>query len=531
MPAASRGCLCGEGSGWRRVVTHGAMHWESEMTTTGGGTLGRAGGRRFLIDTNILIALEDHIASQNANGAAASRFAASAAGLGFTLVVAQGSKKDFLRAPAAQRETRLRQLTRYHVLGDLKPSANQRARFRVDVTASANDQCDLEIVCALDNQAAEYLVTEDRRLRRRASSGGLADRVLSLADALAYLEALEGKALAVPHVQRVSAYQISGDLEILDSLRDSYHGFDAWWRKAQAESRDVLLVGTVDDPDALCVLKVETGPPSNVAGTAESLKLCTFKVADRAPGNKYGELLLKAAVDEARGRGLSSMFVTVMPDKTDMVAFLERFGFVRVEDAVTGVPDEIVLEKRLLPVGQALRPLDHAITYGPGSAVAEKAYIVPIQPRYVVELLPEAQESIGLGVTVSSRACGNAIRKAYLCNTRSRSVGPGDLLCFYMSRTERAVVATGVVEQTLVSRDPRELIDFVGVRTVYTEDEVSELTRAGEVLAVLFRFDRVVTPPMTFTELVSEGVLKAAPRSFTEVSPQKVGQLCQRLLT
>src|SRR5690606_29618207 len=136
--------------------------------------------------------------------------------------------------------SRLTQLQRHHVLAPVTPSRAQRTRFAVPDTAGANDQCDLEILCALDNHAADFLVSEDRRLRRRAARAGLADRVLSLADGLAYLRALEGRPQLLPSVDKVSGYQIPRDAEILDSVAADYPGFDAWWAKVQAEGRDVL---------------------------------------------------------------------------------------------------------------------------------------------------------------------------------------------------------------------------------------------------------------------------------------------------
>lgn len=318
---------------------------------------------------------------------------------------------------------------------------------------------------------------------------------------------------------------------ILDSLRADYPGFDHWWQKVQSERRDVYVAGDTNSPDALCVMKVEDEPPSNVPTTIAALKLCTFKVADSAPGQRLGELMLKAAVDEARARGLDAIFVTVMPGKVDMLDFLARFGFTAVQGATTDIPGELVLEKRLTPHGNTLDALAHAIAYGPGAVKSDRAHIVPIKPRYVVELLPETQANIGLGFDLPTRACGNAIRKAYLSNSPSRKVRPGDLLAFYMSGSERSIVAVGVAEDTTVSRDVNELLAFVGTRTVYTPDEIAAMTTQGEVLAVLFRFDRVVSEPVSIVELRSLGVLNAAPQSFVQVAAGKVGTLCRRLLT
>lgn len=160
--------------------------------STSGGNFAAGAARAIVVDTNILIAIEDHATAGHANGAAASRLSALAARNGMTLSIAQGTKSDFLRAEPEVKSKRLKQLDRYHLLGAVVPTSNQRVRFKVPEDSSANDQCDLEILCAIDNNAAELLVSEDKRLRKRAISGGLGERVLSLADAVAYLEALGG---------------------------------------------------------------------------------------------------------------------------------------------------------------------------------------------------------------------------------------------------------------------------------------------------------------------------------------------------
>jgi ribosomal protein S18 acetylase RimI-like enzyme len=491
---------------------------------------GRSVGLTFLIDTNILIAIEDHSRGGHLNGVEANNFASLAAKHGFLIAVADGSRKDFLRAAVPVRDSRLVQLARYHLLASVAPTEDQRLRAGVPTSASPNDQCDLEILCALDNHAAHYLVTEDVKLRQRAAAAGLADRALSLAEALLLLRALSGEPTRLPSVDTVAAYQVPVSAPILDSIRPDYLGFDEWWAKVQEERREVLIVGACESPDAICVLKVEAGAPSNV-GAPTSLKLCTFKVAEHAPGKKLGELLLKAAVEAARRRGVDAIFFTVLPTKTDMLAFAEKFGFLKVQGAATGVAGELVLEKVLIPHGAVMPPLEHAIAYGPGEARAERAHIVPILPRYADELFPEASAYVGLGLSMPTRACGNAIRKAYLSNSPSRRVGRGDLLAFYRSAPERAVIATGVAEATLASTSVAELVQFVGTRSVYTVDEVAELASQGEVLAIRFRFDRVVSDPVGMMELGSIGVLKSPPQSIVQVVDGKVDTLCLRVLT
>ena len=484
----------------------------------------------FVIDTNVLIDAEDNADHPTAQGLAASVLLSNASRAGHFVAISDGSRKDFLRASDPLRARRLRQLGRYSVLAPIKATEEQRTRFNTPTSAGANDQCDLEILCAVANNAATFLVTEDRQLRRKAERGGLGDRVLAVEDANWQLANLDGERSVLPTVSTVKAYQIPLEAPILATLRSDYHDFDGWWKKVQLEHRAVIVVGEPDDPEAICVLKVENAPPSNRPAMLPSLKLCTFKVREDSPGNKFGELLLKAAIERARAGAIGAMYLSLFPSKSQFIDFLGLFGFEQIEAFSSPYEGEIALEKLLEPGTGTYSPIDHAIRFGPGSAVAGRAHIIPIHPDYCDTLFPEAQAVIGLGIVLSTEACGNAIRKAYLSNSVSRKLAPGDLVAFYRTAPDQAVVVTGVVESTLVSRDPERIVQYVGSRTVYSIDQIADLCSKGDVLATLFRYDRVVSVPATITELLSTRVLSAAPQSITEVPTSRVGWLCERLL-
>lgn len=501
------------------------------MVGTNGGV--NAGGLRaplFVLDTNVLIKAEDNADAPTALGHTASDLLARASTAGHLVAIADGTRQDFLRAAEPLRSRRLRQLQRYNVLLPISASRDQRERFGTPAGSTPNDECDLEILCAIANNAATFLVTEDRRLRRKALRGGLGDRVLSVEEATWQLANLDGDSPSLPTVSTVKAYQIPLGAAILGTLRGDYHDFDSWWEKVQREHRDAIIVGEPSDPVAICVLKIEALAPTNRETGLVSLKLCTFKVREDSPGQKFGELLLKAAIERARSEQIGAMYLSLFPSKSQFIEFLRQFGFADVAGFTSPYEGEIALEKLLDPIAEQVPPLEHAVRYGPGSAIAERAHVIPIHPDYCDTLFPEAQAVIGLGIILSTKACGNAIRKAYLSNSGTRKLGPGHLAAFYRTAPDQAVVVTGVIESTMVSRDPEALVQFVGSRTVYSIEQIAELCAKGDVLATLFRYDRVVSEPATITELLSAGVLNAAPQSITEVPTSRVGWLCERLL-
>jgi hypothetical protein len=146
-------------------------------------------------------------------------------------------------------------------------------------------------------------------------------------------------------------------------------------------------------------------------------------------------------------------------------------------------------------------------------------------------LFPEAEEQRTL--FPRGDACGNAIRKAYLCNAPTRKVQPGDMLLFLRTGLESGAAATaaGVTEATMVSTDPDDIIAFVGNRTVYTARDVRSLCRKGEVLAIRFRFDRALSPSWTRTTLRNAKVLEGSAQSIFQVNTEGVQWIRQQLDT
>ncbi|HEX6909707.1 MAG TPA: hypothetical protein VF142_04920, partial [Longimicrobium sp.] len=126
------------------------------------------------------------------------------------------------------------------------------------------------------------------------------------------------------------------------------------------------------------------------------------------------------------------------------------------------------------------------------------------------------------------RPYGNAIRKAYLSHANVRDVAPGSLLWFYRSESDQGIVALGVAERVVRSRDPDEIARAVGKRTVYSLDQIRAMCEK-EVLAVLFRQARVFQPPVPVAELMSGRVFKQPPQSVSRIKPEGRAWLRSRL--
>ncbi len=218
----------------------------------------------------------------------------------------------------------------------------------------------------------------------------------------------------------------------------------------------------------------------------------------------------------------------VLPIRDTLIAWFQSFGFVVAEGSTTS-RKELVLVKELIPssASRQLSALDFNIAYGPGAVRAELIHIVPIQPRFHRLLFPEAEQQHSLFPRL--QPCGNAIRKAYLCNASSRLVHVGDTLIFVKSGSNSCASAIGVVESTLVSNSPEEIVAYVGNRTVYSVEEIQKLCERGETLAIRFRMDRVLSPSWPKAELQAAGVLTGTGQSIQRVRKDGIEWIRTRL--
>jgi len=471
---------------------------------------------RIIIDSNVFIDIEDHGYSTSSSTSIAARFSQVAARTGCVLVVAHGTRSDLIRAPAEMRNRRMAALEKFHILEKPHIPHDLHIESGFPVAPSVNDQIDLEILAALSNGAADWLVTNDRTLLSRARRGGFPDRVFSVGEAIESLELVLAIPTSVPNVTTAKGYQFDLDADLFITLRHDYPEFSDWWRdKVTYSHRDILVIGEAANPEGISVVKVEQ---DNAYGLGERvLKICTFKVSERLGGSRRGELLINASIDYARKNRCSSVYLEVLLEKDEFLDWLHRFGFRRKDKWCTSRNEGVFWKRLHTEPTDPIRsdPLAYNIAFGPGALVISEPLVIPIRRAWRRRLFPQPEPQKSL--FPFEEACGNAIRKAYLCNAGTRVVRPGQTALFYESEGRSAIVAAGVVESAFVSHRPNEILRYVGNRSVYSHAEIAHLCTKGEVLGILFRYDRSILPPWPLHDLVRANVLLGAPQSIQRV--------------
>jgi GNAT superfamily N-acetyltransferase len=402
---------------------------------------------RFLLDTNILIPLED---SQVPLVDTLANFVRIANEHGHQLLYHPASEDDINRDPNLDRRAQTLQRLRQYTRLDACPPCPWNTPG-----TDMNDASDNEILYMLHCDAVHALVTEDRGIHDKAKVRGLVDRVYTIQTAEDWLRRLhEKQRVVLPNVEEVELYSLTPCLEqpFFDSLRASYKDFDVWFRAKARDGRRAWVTREADGGlGAICIFAHQDREQITDDGRmlhGPSLKLSTFKVGASVRGRKIGELFLKAAFRYATVHRLQELFIHGDVDQHYFLfELLEDFGFSRVGiHPGTNGRDAVYLKEHPIDAPQALlEPFEYHRRFFPhfrhDEAVAK--FIVPIRSEYHRILFPDyvAEEDRQLILFKSENQAGNAIKQAYLCHAQTKTMTPGDVVLFYRSGDESAITS------------------------------------------------------------------------------------------
>ncbi len=487
---------------------------------------------RFLLDTNILIPLED---SQLPLEESLANFVRLANQHGHTLIYHPASVEDINEDTDIERRNQTLQRLKQYVCLDSRPDC-----FWNEGVVKRNDRADNEILYALSLNAAHALVTEDRGIHNKAKEKGLVDRVYTIQTAEDQLRRLYEKfSVELPNIEEIPLYQLTPLLntDFFDSLRDGYAKFNQWFENKAQEGRRAWVTWESEGVlGGICIYAHQTDElvADSVVLNGEALKLSTFKVGNTSRGKKIGELFLKAAFRYAATNRLENIFIHGDVDQHHFLfAMLEDFGFCYVGSHPGGDGRDAVYVKSH-PVNAPnddLPPFEYSRQYFPhylsGSDVCK--YIIPIRPEYHRVLFPDytSPSDCQLSLFTLSNTAGNAIKLAYLCHAPTKNISPGDIALFYRSRDDMAITSIGIVESYETLEESEDIVARVKRRTVYSMEEIDELA-VKPTRVMLFRLIHHFDIPIQAGMLVQMGVFSRAPQSITKITDDKFQKIITR---
>lgn len=465
---------------------------------------------RFILDTNVIIPLED---SSKVLERPLAEFVKASLSSNNELLYHPATIDDINRDNNLERrEISLSRLKKYSQFDESAWSAEELTALFGDIK-KINDWCDCRILLSLHKNGADFLISEDVELHRKARAVGLSDRVLYIQQAYSRFPAFEGYASRLfPGISEQSLAGIPLEHPIFDSLKSSYMEFSEWYVRCQREGRKAWTVSTGDDINALLIYKIENSPivTNDSRGLKNKvLKLCTFKVSELSQGRKYGELLLKKSFVFAYDNSISWVYLTVRQGtQPHLIDLLESFGFCAYGESTqkNGKIDTVFVKAMEPDKSDAASSIDFATRYYPWFRVSKStsSYLVPIAPKYHRQLFPEIQNPFDLfGHSVIA---GNAIKQAYICNAKIRKISAGDLVLFYRSSDQKSITTVGVVENAEFTSDAGRVQQLSRKRTIYESQAISAMCKKG-ALVIIFRMMGHFKDPIDSDSLKKMGVI------------------------
>ncbi|MHA1357893.1 MAG: PIN domain-containing protein [Candidatus Helarchaeota archaeon] len=475
---------------------------------------------RIIIDTNIFIYREDNIVIPENLKNLIKRLRESENKILLHPLSRNEIKKDKNKK---RREIVLSKIDTYPLIDDPpNPKKDSKFRMLIGKPKNENDVIDNNILYSIYKNAADFLITEDKGIHKKADLLGISQRVFAIDEALEYFSKifLEIKISALPALKEVPTHNLNLEDPIFDSLKQDYPDFEEWWEKISREGRKAWVYYKNNrELGAILIYKIENEavPKVNpIIPPKRRLKISTLKVSYR--GYKIGELFLKMSFEYAIGNNLSEVYLThFTKDDDDLVYLIEDFGFNKVGET----NGEDIFFKKLTPDEKIEDPLQIARRFYPsfydGNRI--KKFIIPIWPEYHKKLFTDyhPRQTLIREWTGELIIEGNTIKKAYLSHSLSRKISPGDLVLFYRSRDLKSLTTLGVVEEVYDGLDDAaEIIRYVGKRTVYTREEIEQFAkRTTKVIIFRFHFH---LKAISHEDLIKKGIIKQIPQSISEIT-------------
>lgn len=381
------------------------------------------------------------------------------------------------------KETIAAKICSYEQLATIAPMQTEVVSVSLEMDVNTNDKNDTILLNELYCKRVDILITEDKKIHRKAQLLGIDDRVFTIDSFLEmivaeYPDLINYKVLAVKQ-------EYFGNINIadsfFDSLREDYEGFDKWFnRKANEKAYITYNNGKVL---SFLYLKVED-KEENYAdifpmfSPKKRLKIGTFKVESN--GVRLGERFMKIIFDNAIANKVEEIYVTIFNKRDEqkrLISLIEEWGF--VEYGTKGDNAEIVYIRDF----KKQFDIDNPQKTFPFIPTFTNVFLIPIYPKYHTELLPDSfLRTESPSDFVENEPHRNALNKVYISRSLNKDIKRGDVLIFYRtapygkSAYYHSVITTiGIVQEKIEGIDSEaSFVQKARKRSIFTDEYLKE---------------------------------------------------------
>ena len=416
------------------------------------------------------------------------------------------------------------------------PSPLQEAVVAVSTKfdVNQNDKNDTQLLNEVFVGRVDILITEDKKIRKKAIELGIDDKVFTIDSFLEKVIAEHPELVnyKVLNVQKMKFGQINLEDNFFASLKEDYNGFDKWFIRKYDEEAYVTINADKGLLLSFLYLKVEDEKENYKDITPlfppkKRLKVGTFKVISN--GFRIGERFMKIIFDNALVNKVNEIYVTIF-DKRDeqrrLIDLLEQWGF-----TLWGKKNEELVYVRDFSKGIDFGNLKYTYPY---ISKSRDCFIVPIHPEYHTELLPdsilnnESPEDF-----IEDFPHRNAISKVYVSGAMLPHPNKGDLLIFYRTGGHYISVVTtiGVVEEVKYNfLDEEDFVLYCRKSSIFPEEELRKRWRKFYKKPFTVRFLYIYSFPhrINMSKLIELKILAGVndpPRGFRKITQEQLNTI------
>lgn len=325
----------------------------------------------------------------------------------------------------------------YNLLKHQAPLGEEILKVSKKIDNHDNDINDTQILNEVYEERVDILISEDKKIHKKASLLGIGDKVYKIESFLEKVtaenpELVDYKVLAV---KKVDFAEVNIKDSFFDSFREDYTEFNKWFNSKSEQKCYVCY--SDNNLTAFLFVKVENKNSESYSEMTPSfipkkrLKIGTLKVSSN--GYKIGERFLKTIFDNALQYGIEEIYVTLFtkrPEQEQLIDMLEEWGFTYHGLKTTQNGAEKVYTRQFgkdLPKN-IKRP---KLTFPFLSRETDK-YIIKIESQYHTELFPDSiNTKEDKSKYTENEPHRNRISKVYISHSQDRQLKSGDLIIIY----------------------------------------------------------------------------------------------------
>lgn len=413
------------------------------------------------------------------------------------------------------------------------PSPLQEAVVQISnqFDINQNDRNDTQLLNEVFVGRADILITEDKKIRKKAIVLGIENKVFTIDSFLekVFAEHPELVNYKVLNVLKTKFGRINLDDNFFTSLKEDYDDFQKWFIKKYDEEAYITINANKGLLLSFLYLKVEEKDENYkdinpIFPPKKRLKVGTFKVINN--GFRIGERFMKIIFDNALANKVEEIYVTIFNQREEqrrLIDLLEQWGFI-----LWGKKNEEFVYVRDFSKRIDFDNLRHTYPY---ISKQKNCFIVPIYPEYHTELLPDSiLNNESPEEFIEDFPHRNAVSKVYISRALEPHPTEGDLLIFYRTGGyHKSVITTiGIVEEIRYDFvDEEDFVMYCRKSSIFPEDQLRKMWQhvTSKPFAVRFLYVYSFPHRINMSKLIELKILGGVndpPRGFRKITKEQL---------